>query len=208
VTPADRRVVGLVDYKAGNIHSIENAFLHVGASVVRLHTEAELSGCTHVVLPGVGAFGFCADKLRATGIVPALHEWAFQHKRPLLGICVGMQLLADGSEESPDAAGLGWIGGNVRRIPRGEDVRVPHVGWNSVRFDVAYGEFAAGNRADFYFDHSFAYHNPTLGSTVGTCIHGEDFSAVVRRDNITAVQFHPEKSQASGLRFLSSYLRQ
>lgn len=203
-----RPVVGLVDYKAGNIQSLENAFVHVGAEVVRLHTRAELSCCTHVVLPGVGAFGFCADKLSASGIVPALYEWAFERRRPLLGICVGMQLLADCSEESPSVQGLGWIGGRVVRIPASKGVRVPHVGWNSVRFDVAYGEFSADSRADFYFDHSFAYHDPELGTTIGTCTHGEDFSAAVRRDNITAVQFHPEKSQASGLRFLRSYLQQ
>lgn len=200
-------VVGLVDYGAGNIQSIENAFSHIGATVLRVCSDADLSRCTHIVLPGVGAFGFCARKLRAAGIVPALQRWALEERRSLLGICVGMQLLGDRSEESPESLGLGWIGGEVKLIPSGPGVRVPHVGWNTVHFESAYGEFSAGGGADFYFDHSFAYHDPRLGRTVGSCTHGTQFSAVIQRDNVTAVQFHPEKSQASGLRFLRSFLQ-
>jgi glutamine amidotransferase len=85
---------------------------------------------------------------------------------------------------------------------------VPHVGWNSVQFEAGFGEFAAGDRADFYFDHSFAYHEPTKGNTVGECRHGVKFSAIIARDNIIAVQFHPEKSQSTGLRFIDGFLRQ
>jgi glutamine amidotransferase len=119
-----------------------------------------------------------------------------------------MQLLSDASEESPDATGLGWIGGQVRLIPSAAGIRVPHVGWNSVLFQQRFGAFASGNEVDFYFDHSYAYHMPRDGSVIGSCAHGERFSAVVARANITAVQFHPEKSQASGLRFLDGFLSQ
>jgi glutamine amidotransferase len=199
-------VVGIVDYKAGNVQSIENAFDHVGAEVRRVRDHADLEPCSHVVLPGVGAFGFCAGKLAASGMLPALEEWAFGRKRPLLGICVGMQLLADSSEESPEAAGLGWMGGKVARIASSAGIRVPHVGWNAVTFEQPWGSFEAGSSADFYFDHSFAYGLPARGSAVATCLHGERFSVVLERDNIVAVQFHPEKSQTSGLRLLSSFL--
>lgn len=208
MSAGSQRVVGLVDYKAGNIQSIENSFSHAGAEVVRVKRPEDISGCTHLVLPGVGAFGFCAEKLAATSLTPALNEWAFTRRRPLLGICVGMQLLSDGSDESPGVAGLGWIGGQVTRLASAPGVRVPHVGWNSVRFAHTWGDFPAGFTADFYFDHSFAYGAPRLGRAVGMCQHGQEFSAIIQRDNITAVQFHPEKSQAPGLRMIEGFLRQ
>lgn len=162
---------------------------------------------THVVLPGVGAFGFCAGRLRASGMLPALAEWALVKRRPLLGICVGMQLLADSSEELGEQAGLGWIGGRVEKLrPGGAGVRVPHVGWNTVVFDEDFGECARGSASECYFDHSFAYGAPRHGRVVARCDHGQTFCAAVRRDNIVGAQFHPEKSQASGMRFLRSFV--
>lgn len=201
-----KRVVGIVDYKAGNIQSIENAFAQIGATVLRVQSGAELKHCSHVVLPGVGAFGFCAERLQASGMVDDLKRWAFDDRRPLLGICVGMQLLGDSSEESPTVPGLGWVGGAIRRLHGGAGIRVPHVGWNSVQFESGYGTYAVGDAADFYFDHSFAYHDPRSGRTAGFCQHGERFSAIIDAGNITAFQFHPEKSQASGLKLLSGFL--
>lgn len=203
-----RAVVGLVDYCAGNLRSIENALQHIGARVRRVRTGADLKDCSHAILPGVGAFGFCAQRLTASGITPTLERWTLQQRRPLLGICVGMQLLGDGSEESPGVPGLGWIGGNIERLAVAPGIRVPHVGWNAVQFEYAYGTFAAGVQADFYFDHSYAYREPRSGSTIGFVTHGERFSAIVQRDNVTAVQFHPEKSQAAGLGFLVAFLTQ
>lgn len=176
---------------------------------MRVRTDADLDGCTHLVLPGVGAFGFCAERLVASPVAAGLRRWALEEHRPLLGICVGMQLLADCSEESPSVPGLGWIGGQIKRIPGGgSGIRVPHVGWNSVQFVGDFGSFATGDAADFYFDHSYAYHEPTRGRTIGSCLHNIHFSAVVQHENITAVQFHPEKSQAAGLRFLQGFLAQ
>jgi len=200
------RTVGLIDYQAGNIQSIDNALSHLGARVKRIVNAADVDGCTHLVLPGVGAFGFCAERLRASGLTGAIRDWALERHRPLLGICVGMQLLADSSEESPGIAGLGWIGGQVRRIAASGDIRVPHVGWNTVDFERPCGGFAPGEGADFYFDHSFAWERPQDGELVGACTHGMRFCAVVRRANIVAAQFHPEKSQTAGLRFLSGFL--
>lgn len=200
------RLVGIVDYQAGNIRSIESAFEYLGARVTHIERAADLAPVTHVLLPGVGAFGHCADKLLATGLVPHL-EAALSAGRPMLGICVGMQLLSDASEELGGHAGLGWIGGQVREIrPSRPGERVPHVGWNDVRFTEAFGDFAPGDSADFYFDHSFAYHDPRDGRAIGLCDHGGSFAAVIRRDNLVAAQFHPEKSQAAGLRFLTGFL--
>ncbi len=205
---AAKRVVGLVDYSAGNVQSIENSFSHAGAEIIRLRRADDFQRCTHVVLPGVGAFGYCAERLAATGLQLVLQEWALGQQRPLLGICVGMQLLADGSEESPGVPGLGWIGGQVRRIASRQGVRVPHVGWNTVRFPGGWSDLQPGFAADFYFDHSFAYGTPRVGEAIGVCVHGASFSAVLRRDNIMAVQFHPEKSQTAGLRLIEGFLRQ
>lgn len=199
--------VGLIDYEAGNVRSIENALDHLGARVSRVREAGDLDGKTHLLLPGVGAFGHCADKLRATGLVPDLERWAIQENRPLLGICVGMQLLADRGEELGAHEGLGFVGGVVRQLTGNPPhVRVPHVGWNDVTFAEPFGDFKAGETADFYFDHSFAYHDPVHGSVVGSAEHGERFCAVVRRGKLVASQFHPEKSQRAGLRFLKGFL--
>ena len=201
------RLAGVVDYGAGNIRSIENALTCLGACTRRLRSEADFAGCTHVVLPGVGAFGFCSERLHASGLVDRLRQWALEDRSPMLGICVGMQLMADASEESPESSGLGWIGGLVQRLPLAGAVRIPHVGWNTVDFQCGYGEFVQGSSADFYFDHSYACCGPRFGVRVGACVHGAPFDAIVQRDNITAAQFHPEKSQSAGMRFLSGFLR-
>lgn len=201
------RLVGLIDYQAGNVQSIENALDHLGARVRRVRTAADLNGATHLLLPGVGAFGYCAERLRATGLVEDLRRWAIDEGRPMLGICVGMQLMADIGEEMGRHQGLGLIGGTVRlMLAAAPAVRIPHVGWNDVRFTQPFGTFRAGERVDFYFDHSYAYHDPVHGETLGTCEHGGEFCALVRRGNLVAAQFHPEKSQAAGLRFLAGFL--
>lgn len=201
-------VVGLIDYGAGNIHSIANALAHVGAEVRRIGPKSSLGDVTHLVLPGVGAFGYCAERLRGSGLLPALEDWALYKARPILGICVGMQLLADKSEEMGCQEGLGWIGGEVRKLNRSDvGIRVPHVGWNEVRFVEPFGTFGTSEAADFYFDHSFAYVQPRSGIVLGRCTHGETFCAIVRRGNIIGAQFHPEKSQSAGQRFLSAFLQ-
>ena len=203
VTP----VVGIIDYGAGNLRSIENAFEHLGARVVHVRTAGDMDPATHLLLPGVGAFGFCAERLRASTLVPAVERWVFDDRKPLLGICVGMQLLADDSDELGLQSGLGWMGGPVRRLHSDDPaVRIPHVGWNTALFKEDFGDFSAGDEADFYFDHSFAYRKPRQANALASCWHGEPFNAALRRDNLVAAQFHPEKSQAAGMRFLRGFL--
>ena len=200
-------VVGIVDYQSGNIRSVTNAMEHAGASVEIVGSRADLARCSHLVLPGVGAFGFCAERLRASGLLPVVTEWAFEQRRPLLGICVGMQLMADVGVEQGRHDGLGWMGGTVTRLDADgrADIRVPHVGWNDVEFLEAFGPVRVGERLNFYFDHSYAYDKPTRGHEVGICTHGRRFGAMLRRDNIVAVQFHPEKSQEAGMRILQGF---
>lgn len=200
-------VLGIIDYRAGNIRSIRNAFEHIGCDSRLVATAADLDGVSHLILPGVGAFAFCMQRLAESGLLPALEQWALVDQRPLLGICVGMQLMARHGYELGEHDGLNWMGGKVQPlIANGARVRVPHVGWNDVTFDEPFGGFAAGSKADFYFDHSFAFFDPEFGDTIGRCSHGQDFAAVVRRGNIVAAQFHPEKSQDAGIRFLESFL--
>lgn len=199
--------VGILDYQAGNIRSIANAFQYLGARVEPVHTSADVARSTHLVLPGVGAFGFCIARLRASGLLSVVEEWAFVQRRPLLGICVGMQMLADNSDELGEQQGLGWLGGNVRKLQSSDPkIRVPHVGWDSVTFEENFGDFRKGDSSDFYFDHSYAYGTPSRGQILGTCSHGDRFCAAIRYENLVAVQFHPEKSQAAGIRFIRGFL--
>lgn len=208
MNPLNQALVGLIDYQAGNHHSIENAFLSIGARVKRVMIAADMENCSHLVLPGVGAFGFCKKKLESSGLLEGLQHFVFNAYRPLLGICVGMQLLSNSSEESPEQTGLGWCGGEVKQLSASPGICVPHVGWNAVQFNTSFGSFAAGDERDFYFDHSFAYHKPAQGNTIAYCRHGELFSAIIVHQHIVAVQFHPEKSQEMGLQFLKGFLHQ
>jgi glutamine amidotransferase len=200
--------IGIIDYGSGNIRSVANAVEAAGATVELVREARHVERCTHVILPGVGAFGFCADRLRASGLLPALGQFALEEMKPLLGICVGMQLMADFSEELGRHAGLGWVGGSVRALERSADcgIRVPHVGWNDVVFKHAFGLFRAGEVVDFYFDHAFAFSNVELRRQLATCNHGRTFSAMIRNSNIVAAQFHPEKSQTAGMRLLKSFI--
>ena len=134
-------VVGIIDYDSGNIRSVINAVESVGSKTSLVDNPEQLSGCTHLILPGVGAFGFCADQLRASGMLPALENCVFKEGKPLLGICVGMQLMADLSEEQGLHDGLSWIGGSVKKLGKclESNVRVPHVGWNDVVFKENFG---------------------------------------------------------------------
>lgn len=204
---AQTATVGIINYGAGNIKSIVNSFNYIGCKVVVVSDVLSLRSASHLILPGVGAFGHCADKLQASGLLDGIAESVFINGVPTLGICVGMQLLADSSNELGMNNGLGWLGGEVRKIvSSGTGVRIPHVGWNNVVFRSNFGEFKTGDTVDFYFDHSYALTRPKYGEILATCQHGVEFSAVVRRDNIVASQFHPEKSQNAGLRFLRGFL--
>lgn len=199
--------LGIIDYQAGNIRSIESAFEALGVRVMLVRDVSVIDQCTHIVLPGVGAFGHCMAKLRASGLLDRLERWALEEERPLLGICVGMQLMAQSGQEMGEHEGLGWLGGKVLALEaRPPVVRVPHVGWNEVRFQEDFGPFKVGDTPDFYFDHSFAFFDPTIGRTIGEGHHGVSFSAIVRKGNLVAAQFHPEKSQEAGLSFLRGFI--
>lgn len=196
----------MIDYGSGNLRSVEKALQHAGAEVVRCETPELLENCAAVVLPGVGSFGDCARCLEERKLTGPLRDWlAFD--RPYLGICLGYQILFETSEESPEARGLAHWQGKVVRFPERKDLKVPHMGWNSLE-PVGHDTIFDGlsDPAFVYFVHSY-YPDPSdQGLVTARSTHGIPFAAACRRGNVRGVQFHPEKSQATGLRMLENFI--
>ena len=196
-------MLALIDIQSGNLHSVENALRAAGcADLVVTADPEQVRAADRIVLPGVGAFGACAANLRAVdGLEEALGEAALAKARPFLGICVGMQLMADTGEEHGQHAGLGWLHGRVRRLaPADPDAKVPHMGWNDVRPVVDHPLLAPG---EAYFLHSYAFQGEAV---VAATDHAGPVTAAIGRDNLLGVQFHPEKSQRYGLELLRRFL--
>lgn len=193
----------MVDHGIGNLRSAHKALQHVGANVALVTDPDELTGADGVVLPGVGSFGPTMDALHSTGFDRAVVDF-IDSGRPFLGICVGMQVLYAGSEEAPGVSGLGVLDGTVRRLPPG--VRTPQMQWNTISVDTTGDALLAGLGPSvwMYFVHSYA---ADVGSrTIATCDYGGEFSAAVRKGNVWATQFHPEKSGSGGLRMLQNFI--
>ena len=209
------RSVALIDYGAGNLRSAEKALrkaageLAAGVDVVVTSDPAVVAGADAVVLPGVGAFAACMTALESRpGLIEAMTRAVRGRGAPFLGICVGMQLMATRGLEFRVTPGLDWIGGEVRRLaPADRRCKIPHMGWNSLE-DVGPAALFAQlpERADMYFTHSFAFFADDHADVPAWCDHGGRFAAAILRDNLAGVQFHPEKSQASGLRLLTNFL--
>ena len=198
--------LALIDYGAGNLRSVENALIAAGASNVHVTADPEVvRKAERIVLPGVGAFAACMGALSAIpGMVEALNERVIDQAAPFLGICVGMQLMANAGEEFGRHPGLGWIGGTVAKLePNDPETRVPHMGWNDVVPIVPHPLIARG---EAYFLHSFAFQDADPSMLAATTDHGGTVTAAVARDNMIGVQFHPEKSQAYGLALLARFL--
>lgn len=195
--------LALIDYGAGNLHSVANALKAAGAGTVEITSAADaVAGADRIVLPGVGAFGACASALRAVpGMVEALEQRVRRDGVPFLGVCVGMQLMADAGEEAGTHAGLGWIRGTVRLItPADPAAKVPHMGWNDVIPSVAHPLIEPG---EAYFLHSYAFEGEDV---IAATDHAGPVTAAIGRDNMLGVQFHPEKSQRYGLDLLTRFL--
>ena len=198
--------IGVIDYGMGNRRSVEKALEHVGASVSLTSDHDELERCDGLVLPGVGAFPKAMRNLRELGLVDLIQS-RVEQDAPLLGICLGMQLLFEQSEELQPTTGLGLIPGEVTRLAPGS-LRVPHIGWNEVRFQRASSLTAElpQSGCPFYHVHSFAARPTDPDSVVGTTEYGERFATIVERGSVFGVQFHPEKSSRHGLRMLHSFV--
>ena len=207
-----RSRVAVIDYGMGNLHSVESALLHAADCDVVLTSEPKvIAAADRVVFPGVGAIGDCMAELRRLGLHEVIHE-VIDAGQPLLGICVGMQALMEGSEESGGTQGLGLLKGVVQRFPGGLDeqqrpLKIPHMGWNNVEQTRSHPLWRGiDNHTRFYFVHSYCVTVASNEVQVGTSTYGVSFTAAVAEQSLFATQFHPEKSHTAGLRLLKNFL--
>lgn len=199
-------MVAIIDYDAGNIKSVEKAVNALGYEVVVTRDESIILGASHVILPGVGNFGDAMEKLHRYGLVDVIHK-VVARKTPFLGICLGLQLLFEKSDEAPGVEGLGVLKGSIVRIPDGEDLKIPHIGWNSLKYPNV-GTLYRGIPEDsyVYFVHSYYLQADEKSIVKATTEYGVVIDASVEKDNVFACQFHPEKSSDVGMTILKNFL--
>lgn len=196
--------VCVLDYGSGNVGSVNNMISLLSTSRIS-NSAKDLDDCTHIVLPGVGGFAAAMDKIATAIPLVALTENLMQGK-PFLGICVGMQVLFQSGEEFGTTPGIGLIEGKVAKLPV-SDLRLPHVGWNSLEFMKPHPLlFGLSSEDDFYFTHSYSAEVKDDSLVLATSNYGSKFCAIVGKENIMGVQFHPEKSQASGFKLMKNFL--
>lgn len=205
--------VTIIDYGSGNLHSIAKAFEKEAASkglhVIVSDKAEELDKASHIVLPGVGAFGDCVAGLhKLDGMRLALEENARKKKKPFLGVCVGMQMLADEGMENGSHKGLGWISGKVIPLaPVDKSLKIPHMGWNEIVIEKQHPVLNGIKTGDHvYFVHSYHFDCANINNSLASVEYGQSVVSVIANDNIVAAQFHPEKSQSVGLKFISNFL--
>jgi glutamine amidotransferase len=203
--------VAIIDYGSGNLHSAAKAFEREAAEPVTVTSDPEtVAAADRVVLPGVGAFEDCRRGLAAVdGMMDALGHAAIEKARPFMGICVGMQLMAETGLEHGRHAGFGWIGGTVAPIePADKSLKIPHMGWNNLAIHAAHPLFdGISAEADVYFVHSFHFRPDQDSHLLAVTEYGGPVTAAVGRDNLVGTQFHPEKSQTVGLKVIANFLR-
>ena len=201
-------MIAVIDYGVGNLFSVEKALLYLGADVSVTSSINDIKKADKLVLPGVGAFGDCMKNLDNTGLVPVILD-EISNGKPLLGICVGLQILFEGSEESPGVKGLGIIPGVVRKI-KANGLKVPHMGWNNISLTEAGSKSALFKGLDqkpyMYFVHSYYAVPQDSGFITVETEYGSRLTAAVKKGNVQAVQFHPEKSGDTGLRLLKNFI--
>jgi len=200
-------MIAIIDYGMGNIHSVQKALQLFGAETVITNKSKDIQSADKAVLPGVGAFDDAMLELKKRGLIPAINGLV-KNKKPLLGICLGMQLLFESSEEANESKGLGIFKGKVRKFEEKNKLKVPHIGWNQLKIaskncpllkDVADGSYV-------YFCHSY-YPDPQDKLVIAaTCDYGKEFAAITWKDNVYGAQFHPEKSQETGLKILKNFV--
>lgn len=198
-------MIAIVDHGYANIRSVDRMMRRLGHLPLITDNPSDIRRADRVILPGVGAFNGPMQRLEELGLIEPLHEHAVVRQKPILGICVGMQIMTNGSEEG-EAKGLGWIDGKCLKFkPDSEQkIRVPHMGWNKV--DVKPGaDLFRENEAKFYFVHSYYVALADRKLTAASCAHGVEFCASFQKDNIFGVQFHPEKSHRFGMALLKAF---
>jgi len=200
------RMLAIIDYGAGNLRSVQKACEYVGATAEITSDKNKILAADHVILPGVGAFGDCMSSIKERDLDACIKE-VIANKVPFLGICLGLQLLFEKSQESPNSEGLGIFKGEIVKIPDNPELKIPHMGWNSVTFPKTSPLFEEIDEGSFvYFVHSF-YMEPEDSSIISaTCNYSKELPVALSADNVHATQFHPEKSGKVGLRILKNFV--
>ena len=200
-------MIVIVDYGMSNTMSVKNSLRALGAEVTISREKSVIESASHIILPGVGAFADGMRNLQEFGLIETLRRVVFDMKKPFLGICLGMQMLATTGEENGSQKGLGFIPGVCRRLRVDETTfRVPHIGWNDVEVVQKDPLFTGIEQPIFYFDHGYHLSPQDTSIIIGATDYGEKFAAAIKRDNIYGVQFHPEKSQHAGMTLLGNFL--
>ena len=204
--------ITIVDYGSGNVLSAQKSFIKIAkdnnieVDVLISKKLNDVKNSTHIVLPGQGAFSTCMNGLKKTdGLIDELSEFALIKKKPFLGICVGMQMLAKKSEEKGDHEGLGWIDGQIKLLP-GDNLKLPHMGWNlAIPTNSKYNNLIS-TKNDYYFVHSYYFECADKDNILAETKYGTNFASIVGKENIYGVQFHPEKSSSQGLNLLKEFI--
>lgn len=200
-------MIAIIDYDAGNIKSVEKALVALGQDVVVTRDRKTILDAEGVILPGVGAFGDAMQKLHDYDLVKTIHE-VVEKKTPFLGICLGLQLMFESSEETPGVEGLGLLKGKIVRIPEGDGLKIPHIGWNNLAYPNQgrlYKDIPENSYV--YFVHSYYLQADEAEIVRATCEYGVTIQASVEKDNVFACQFHPEKSSAVGMKILENFIK-
>ncbi|MBR4168922.1 MAG: imidazole glycerol phosphate synthase subunit HisH [Lachnospiraceae bacterium] len=199
-------MIAIIDYDAGNMKSVEKALHFLGQDVLVTSDAEQILKADHVILPGVGAFGMAMEQLHARNLEDVLHA-VVEKGTPFLGVCLGMQLLFDGSDESPGVKGLSFLRGEIRKIPSGEYEKIPHMGWNSLKLTQGSRLFAGIDDDPYvYFVHSYFIHATDRSAVAATTSYNVTIDAAVEQGNLFGCQFHPEKSSAVGLKILENFV--
>ncbi len=204
--------ITIVDYGSGNVLSAQKSFIKIAkdnnieVDVLISKKLNDVKNSTHIVLPGQGAFSTCMNGLKKTdGLIDELSEFALIKKKPFLGICVGMQMLAKKSQENGDHEGLGWIDGQIKLLP-GDNLKLPHMGWNLVIPTNSKYNNLISTKNDYYFVHSYYFECADKNDILAETKYGSNFASIVGKENIYGVQFHPEKSSSQGLNLLKEFI--
>tara|TARA_B100000886_G_scaffold296523_1_gene223778 strand:+ start:33551 stop:34156 length:606 start_codon:yes stop_codon:yes gene_type:complete len=200
-------MIGIINYGLGNISAFKYAFDKLNCKTKIINTKSDLNSCTHIILPGVGSFDYAIKLINKSGLVEKLYENVMIHKKPLLTVCVGMQMLFERSDEGK-SQGLGWIKGKVKKFDLDLNLDLPHMGWNTITLRSLKDEFCKNlNQREFYFLHSFHCVPDDKEIIISTAFYGEDFCSSIKKENIIGCQFHPEKSHDAGLEIFSEFIK-
>ena len=200
-------MIGIIDYGMGNLLSVKNAIEFLGYDVEYVNVNSDFSNFEKLILPGVGAFPDCMTNLNQNAFLHTLNLEVMQNRKPILGICLGMQVMASFGLENFKTEGLGWFEGTVKQMKVSDpNLRIPHVGWAEVETKEHFIFEGLGKNTDFYFVHSYYMNCKDESNVIATINHGNVFTAAVAKDNIIGCQFHPEKSQEAGLTLLKNFV--